>query len=372
MKGFKFYKTKKNKFRWEDDSVRLEFSNPSIQSHNEYLKIKNTEDIMYYYYDVKIFKKRDGKCELVCKRHTYDFPCILELQWILNYQLNNKVTKEDGQKIEYSNGEIRYKRTLETEGFACDDFYEITRIDSESEDDDNCFRYVVYCGTTYDFNGDLNSLGIRTPYVKESDIKELLKCVNEFIQYSIDENNKEVEIFKQSFEIIGNKLYEYVYDYKNNKIDKTKISQIVTEDEKISLIIVSEEKQYEYDNCTIIKICDNSINIKDRCGDNKNIKLDEIRYFNSESTYDKLDYNVDEIVNDFINILNDNEKKEFKINNTDMLLNKWESAIINRTAMCRDEHKFNIDYHTGDNVKAVEPIVIEVINKIKEILNKEC
>ena len=54
-----------------------------------------------------------------------------------------------------------------------------------------------------------------------------------------------------------------------------------------------------------------------------------------------------------------------------MLLNKWKSAIINRTAMCRDEHKFNIDYHTGDNVKAVEPIVIEVINKIKEILNKE-
>ena len=371
MKGFKFYKTKKNKFRWEDDSVRLEFSNPSIQSHNEYLKIKNTEDIMYYYYDVKIFKKRDGKCELVCKRYTYDFPCILELQWILNYQLNNKVTKEDGQKIKYSNGEIMYKRTLETEGFACDDFYEITRIDSESEDDDNCFRYVVYCGTTYDFNGDLNSLGIRTPYVKESDIKELLKCVNEFIQYSIDENNKEVKIFKQSFEIIGNKLYKYEYDYKNNKINKNKISKIVTEDEKISLIIVSEEKQYEYDNCIIIKICDNSINIKDRYGDNKNIKIDQIRYFNSESTYDKLYYNIDEIVNDFISILNDNEKKEFKINDTDILLNKWKSVIINRTAMCRDEHKFNIDYHTGDNVKAVEPIVIEVINKIKEILNKE-
>ena len=68
MSGFKFYKTNKNKFRWEDDSMRLEFSNPSIQPYNEYLKIKDNKDIMYYYYDVKIFKKINNKCELVCKR----------------------------------------------------------------------------------------------------------------------------------------------------------------------------------------------------------------------------------------------------------------------------------------------------------------
>ena len=183
MSGFKFYKTKKNKFRWEDDSMRLEFSNPSIQPYNEYLKIKDNKDIMHYYYDVKIFKKINNKCELVCKRYTYDFPSIFQLQLILNYQLNNKVTKEDGQKIEYESGEVKYRRTLETEDFACDDFYEITRIDSEDDDNDNCFGYIVYCGTTYDFDGDLNSSGIRTPYVKENDIKELLKCVNEFIQY---------------------------------------------------------------------------------------------------------------------------------------------------------------------------------------------
>ena len=371
MSGFKFYKTNKNKFRWEDDSMRLEFSNPSIQPYNEYLKIKDNKDIMHYYYDVKIFKKINNKCELVCKRYTYDFPSIFQLQLILNYQLNNKVTKEDGQKIEYESGEVKYRRTLETEDFACDDFYEITRIDSEDDDNDNCFGYIVYCGTTYDFDGDLNSSGIRTPYVKENDIKELLKCVNEFIQYYIDENNKEVENLKQLFQIIGNKLYEYEYDYKNNKINKDKINQIVAEGEKVSFTIVSGEEQYEYDNYTVIKIWNDSIKIKDNYNDIKSIKIDEIRYFNSESTYDKLDYNIDEIVNDFISILNNNEKKEFKINNTYMLLNKWKYAIINRTAMCRDEHNFNIDYHTGDNVKAVEPIVIEVINKIKEILNKE-
>ena len=34
MSGFKFYKTNKNEFRWEDDSMRLEVYNTLIQPDN--------------------------------------------------------------------------------------------------------------------------------------------------------------------------------------------------------------------------------------------------------------------------------------------------------------------------------------------------
>jgi hypothetical protein len=37
--------------------------------------------------------------------------------------------------------------------------------------------------------------------------------------------------------------------------------------------------------------------------------------------------------------------------------------------MCRDEHEFNIDYHSGDMVNAVTPIVKKVVNIIKENLD---
>ena len=93
-----------------------------------------------------------------------------------------------------------------TEGFACDDFYEITKsVDSQGNDE----RYIVYCGTTFDSQGDLNSSGIRTPYVTRNDIEELLLCVTNFINYSLEEHNKNAQLWASSYEVKGNKIYEY-------------------------------------------------------------------------------------------------------------------------------------------------------------------
>ena len=80
----------------------LEYSEPSIQAFQEYLPVKDFKDIMYYYYTVKIFKKiYNSKEILVSERYVYDFPCIDELKWIIEHQLNNNPTI-DGQKIEYN------------------------------------------------------------------------------------------------------------------------------------------------------------------------------------------------------------------------------------------------------------------------------
>ena len=99
--NFKFIKTEDNRFRWESDFMVLEYSEPSIQAFQEYLPVKDFKDIMYYYYTVKIFKKIDNSKEiLVSERYVSDFPCIDELKWIIEHQLNNNPTI-NGQKIEY-------------------------------------------------------------------------------------------------------------------------------------------------------------------------------------------------------------------------------------------------------------------------------
>ena len=149
-------------------------------------KPKSLEDVMYFYYDVRIDKKdyNSGLYKQVCKRTTSDFPCIDELKFILEYQLNNEVNKNNSQRIEYKSGNIEYRYTIQSEGFGCDDFYELTRIDGN-----NCgryTRYILYVGTTYDNNGDLNSVGIRNSYVDENDLRELLNCVNKFIKYALE------------------------------------------------------------------------------------------------------------------------------------------------------------------------------------------
>jgi hypothetical protein len=368
MNGFKFKKVN-NKFRWESDFMVLEFSNPSIQGFSDYIQLEDEKGILYYYYIVKIIKKivtwddndkKIVKWKLVGSRWTHDFPMILDLKLILDYQLNDD-TRIDGQKHEYQSGDTRYLKAMKTEDFACDDFYEITKsINLEGIDE----RYIVYCGTTYDGQGDLNSAGIRTPYVKRKDIEELSKCVSSFIKYSLDDHNKKNEFWKNRFEIIYNKVYEYNSD--KQVIDKDKIESIYIIGDILDITTVVNNKQEEYYNIKISKIEDNNLILEN--GDI--VALDSIAYIMDDITEEKLKYKEIEIVKDFISILSNEEKEEFKNCSLETLLNKYKIAIINRTYMCRDEHKFNIDYHSGDMVNAVTPIVKNVIGLIKEYLNK--
>jgi len=366
MKGFKFLKVN-NKFRWESNFMVLEFLSPSIQGFEEYTKLKE-EDIMYYYYTVKIYKKievysnKDGedeptvKLKLVSERSAYDFPAIRQLKEILKYQLEDN-TIFNSQKLEYSSGNIRHSKVMSTEGFACDDFYEITKtVNSEGEDD----RYIVYCGTTFNTQGDLNSSGIRTPYVNREDIEELYKCVCDFIQYSLDENNKQVGNYMLSFDIKDSKIYEYEVIGKG--INKNKIESIYAMGDLVSIKTVVDNKEYDYDNVIISEIKNKNITLND--GDI--LKGECIVYMNSNPTEKMLKYKEDIIAKDFFSILSEEEINEFKNCNTDQLLKKYKMAIIDRTWLCRDEHEFDIDYHSGNRIDSVIPIVKNIINMIKQ------
>lgn len=363
MGGFTF-KRVKNKFRWESDFMVLEFSNPSIQGFFDYIHLDSENEIMYYYYTVRIFKKivqwndddsESIKWKLVGERSVYDFPTITQLKWILDYQLNHNAII-DGQKIKYKSGEVTYSKSMETEGFACEDFYEIKKIvNSKGED----IKYVVYCGTTYDIQGNLNSVGIRTPYVYENDIKKLLKCVSAFIKYSLGKHNKQVDKYKEAYDIKNGKIYEYVVD--ENGVNKNEIESIFAIGDIVQIKTVIDNKEYDYSNAIISKI------------ENKNIQLNNgdvingefIVYMYNEPTDIMLKYKENEIAQEFANILSEEEIQEFKNCNIDELLKKYKSAIIDRTCMCREGHEFDIDYNKGDRVDMVTPIVKNIINIIK-------
>ena len=204
--NFKFTKDN-NIFKWESNFMCLEFSEPEIQAFNEFADIdkeRKQNNIMYYSYKVSIFKKyidydeNDNEFvnkQLVSERYADDFNTIEQLQRILDFQLKDNTVK-NGQRIEYQSGKIEYRKTLQSEGFACDDMYEITKIVDENNNND---KYIVYVGNTYDFQGVSNSCGIRTSYVCSEDIKELLKCVNEFIDYSIEDNNNLNKKYRHRF-----------------------------------------------------------------------------------------------------------------------------------------------------------------------------
>lgn len=367
MSNFKF-KRIKNKFRWESDFMVLEFSNPSIQGFASYANLEDEKGIMYYYYDVKIFKKlvdwdEDDneivKWKLVSKRGTHDFPCILDLKWIVDYQLNDD-TSIGGQKIEYVNGDIAYSKVMSTEGFACDDFYEIKKTIRVKDNDE---RYIVYVGTTFDINGDLNSAGIRTPYVDRKDMEELYSCVSSFVVYSIEEHNKEVAAYKDTYEIKNNKIYEYNFD--KEYVDKSMIEAIYVEGDILDLEVVVNNKETSYSKVKVAKISDNEIELD---GGEK-IGVGTIYFISNEVSEEKLRYKEDEIAKEFIEVLSEDEILEFKNWTIDKLFHKYEMAIIDRTSMCRNEHKYDTDHDSSVGISGITPVVKKVIEIIKTMID---
>ena len=69
---------------------------------------------------------------------------------------------------------------------------------------------------------------------------------------------------------------------------------------------------------------------------------------NNEPTNEMLKYKEPDIAQEFLNILTEEEKEEFRIYSIDKLLMKYKMTIIDRTWMYREEHKFNIDYNNGN------------------------
>ena len=355
--NFKFIKTDNNRFRWESNFMVLEYSEPSIQAFQEFLPVKDFNDIMYYYYTVKIFKKIDKSKEiLVSERYVYDFPCIDELKWIIEHQLNNNPTI-DGQKIEYKSGDIRYRETFETEGFACEDFYSISKSTDENNKNE---RYSIYIGTTRDVNDDLTSNGIRTHYINRLDLKELLKCVDGFIQYSIDCNNNALEKLNDKFIIKDDKLYQY--DYENN-LDSIYVIGDFIED----ITFIDNNKQCEEVDLIISDIRRDKVFFKSGVC----LFTKDIRYMNTKVEDNKLTYNEQQCAEDFISILNTDEKHEFISNDVNELLLKYKYAIVNRTKMYIDNKRNYITkYESNMVIEGITPVVETVINNIKYILSK--
>jgi hypothetical protein len=381
MKNF-IYNIEKNKYMWFSKDIKLVFSDPSIQAHDDYSLVESIKDILYYYYTVEIYKKvyhkwdEDNdkaiyKWSLVAKRNTHDWPCIEQLLDILEYIKDLDIIT-NGEKHEYRSGNVKYSKHFHTEGFACDDFYEITKYVNEKGKTDG---YVVYIGCTFDSEGDLNSVGIRTPYINQKDIDALYKCVKGFVDYSIKRHNEIIslrnKLESENKEEIEGKLYQYVIE--NDYVNKQKVESIYVVGDKIDVTYLVEEN-----NKVISK--EKSIEIKEV---NKNYIIstqdEQINIYNIVFIMDNVPdekkyYNIDKVTSDFISIMTEYEINDFKNLNEEELFIKYNSVIIDRTCMCWDDtHNFPILVSKDElnwNIKNAKAVVKVIITNIKNHFTK--
>lgn len=362
------YNKKNKKINWQNDEIKVEFSEPSIQAHDEYKLIESTEDILYYYYTIKIFNKRQTKKDkykwhLVYSKFIYDFPAILEFRKMLNFFITlNPV--EQGQKVEYQDKTIKYQYSLNTSGFfnANEDYYELKKETDEKGENP---IYTLYIGGAIGDEIDITTTVIRIPRITQEEIQELLKCIDSFIDFSIKKENKKTEkLVKKKTELEIKKVEEYkLYEYKSDGVS-IKGLYCIGDSIEITYYVDKEFGETKTYSDQIKKVTETTLTLNN----DVDIPIKNIIHVFKNVSDEEIRYNQMEIANEFISHLADAEKEEFQTLPTKKLLKKYKSAIIDRTWMCRNEHNFEYK-RTGKPTKDITPIVKEVIHIIKHNLN---
>lgn len=368
---YKHY-VKNDKFYWEDEFVRVVYSNPSTQYFNDNLPSVDVESIMHFYYTFEIYKKvvsgyneEDGtrryKWQKVAGKSVYEFPDIIELQFMISSLLKD-TDIENFQKDNLSSGATLYSKRYTSRGFGYDDFYDIEKIIEKDEGEEKTW-YSLYIGCTYDGMIGFNSVGVKIPALNEEDLLELKLLADEFIVYAMDKSNDVIRNrnfdFLRSLKVVGKHLYELNkdIDIKKHPVE-SEIDSIYAIGDRIDVSTISSERDY---HGTITDIEDGFIEI-----DNKRIDFNDMTYIMDSVSDEKLHFGIDEIVDDFIRIANNEELSDFNLLSEEALYKKYASAVINRTWMYRNEHAFrSVDYNSDLMHHDVDETVKTVIHEIK-------
>lgn len=377
----KFEKNGEN-FSFYSENIKVIFSEPTIQAHDEYGACKEEKDILYYYYGVEVLsKKHSNRWKQIFSLGTYDFPEILNFKLMLEVLLNGKLNIEEYQKADCGEGHVWYTYHLDSSPL-CEDFYTVTHSILKEDGDVHHETYTISVGKALDFScSEVQSVSLGN--LSKTDIQTIYQCVEEFVDYSIEKtHNINVERNKtglESFKIKDGKLYEM------NK-DGTEVVAVYVPGDKIEEVKIlhgdinsKDFKSTSICRFTIDAITKDSIIISSgyedirrdfrRINEPEEIKLNVILDVFDYVSEEKLKYNEEEIAEDFILVLSEKEKEEFKIRSEDLLFKRWNQAILNRTWMCRDEHNLPKRVENNGQHENVYASIKEIIKIIKTKLN---
>lgn len=367
-------------YGFRSENFKIEFVEPRIQGFDDYAYLKDEDGIMYYYYGVDGYimgSKKNWK--KVFAAGAYDFPGILGFKSMLEAFYLDKIGMGKYQKDSNEDcpDRVWYTYSLDSGTFV-EDFYSITHeiIIDDGEEVKNSYSLTI--GKALDYAGsEINGITFR--HLNAEDIEKIYECVCEFVEYSLKiHNDDNIEHFKKVFSswvAVDGKLYEMEEDMKSISTIYT-VGSIM--DDAVVLVGDINSKDYyskKFNNFVIEKIEDDGIIINQgyeeaRNGDIRRleapekIKFSELIYLFEDMPKERLTYNEEEIQKDFISLMSDFEKNEFVGEDVEFLFEKYKSAIMDRTWMCRDEHNLpkrvkETGYH--ENVYASIRVIIENI-----------
>ena len=201
-----------DQYWFESDNLKIEFSNPHVQEHDEYGYAKDYRSILYYYYTVKGFIKDKNKWKNIFTVNTYDSPNIITFKEMINFLLNNKIDLEKCQKQELINGDIQYINYMDT-GSLSEDYYSITYSFSKETNRRKNERFDITIGKPIT-NLSQEKITLTFNQLTKKELKTIAECINAFITYTIDKSREKIIARNKealdSWKIENGKLYKMV------------------------------------------------------------------------------------------------------------------------------------------------------------------
>lgn len=344
-------------FAWQNDSYRLAFSEPFIQPWNdENKKIYSEEEILFYYYNLDTYRKNGAEWEKISGIRAFDFPAIFRLlevvEYVLNYEPDDDIQPDkpshDGVSEEY-----------DTNYWVREDYYSVRSFK------DVCGErhFEVYAGTS--------QKGIRA-LVNEWELYELQKCAEAFVQFSIEHSNEFLNRRNNSYcashKAKNGKLYEYEMDFSGDdiKIDYSSIEEIFIVGDKIEdIAVLVREGEHFYTDRGMHKVIAEITDEKLIFTDGSTARTDRIIHIFRDVSDEELAYDIQRVTEDFLSVLDDDEKADFAALSEDALFHKYGGAISGRTHLYRREHDLPMVVEGDDNHENVRETVRMIIRDIK-------
>lgn len=370
------------KATWIYDDVKIVYSEPRIQPWESVVHVNGRKDIMYYYYEMDVYRKKEKEWKKELSANIWDFPQILAIEDV--YARLNENNFTDGTWQVDKNGKYTwYAKSYTLGDFAPEDFYKIEKnILVYDEEQHESFCLTIGSGMEYGNRSDAIKSLVLSSLSREK-MDTFINTVREFIQTSIVYHNtkqdERINAEREARKIKNGKMYEYKAAYSNDTItvDYNVIDDIYAIGDKIHLTLLEkyagEPVFVDYEDCQIVDIEESHIGMggyltvacgcktlrhttKNMYGKIIKIPVELIMYSTIDMDDEKLSYNEEQCMEEFEKVMSQEERKEFAETPLNELCNKWSSAVAGRTWMFRNEHGF----------KNPEKTVRKIIKKIQK------
>ncbi|MDE5946670.1 MAG: hypothetical protein K2G63_05155 [Oscillospiraceae bacterium] len=373
---FRFIRTHRNEFVWTDDRMyRIEFVNPKIQPHDEYALLSKDNPVMYFYYDFTLYTKSDGKWDKFAYVMTYDFPAIYRLLDCIHEVISLPV-KKGTQCIEMEHGK-EYIRTTDATMWIAEDYYRIDR------------HYITQNKSEwYNLTVGVGDRALLINGLDRSDILALKECAKKFIKFAYEITNKRVMSYINDAKISFCIEYDRLWQKELSKSDENFNS--VPTGRNSSMFMIGDEiwmtmyfpegstLSEEIPNGKLIDMNSYSITVQSDydSDDITVIKIDHLLNIFHQINDDIpcLQYNANQIAEDFYRALPDNFKKNFADTPDDKLVWQYGEILRDRYHMYRPEHGFLDNYNASQDDKhcsqreiILDEVCMNIVKRIKEI-----